>query len=90
MATHLIYIDSTYTESVSSKTISLSEDAYEALTALKKPDESFSDVVRRMTRRRSLTELADIFDAKAGEAIAKAIEDTREQRLKLRRQELGP
>ena len=41
------------------KTGTLSEDAYAALAALKREGESFSDVVRRLTRKgRSLLEFA--------------------------------
>lgn len=41
------------------KTVTLSEDAYTALAALKKEGESFSDVVRRLSKRsRSLVEFA--------------------------------
>ena len=41
------------------KTVTLSEDAYAALAALKREGESFSDVVRRLTRKgRSLLEFA--------------------------------
>jgi predicted CopG family antitoxin len=41
------------------KTITVSEDAYRALAALKRDGESFSDVIRRITRTsRSLLEFA--------------------------------
>lgn len=41
------------------KTVTLSEDAYIALAALKREGESFSDVVRRLTRQgRSLLDFA--------------------------------
>ena len=41
------------------KTVTLSEDAYISLAALKKDGESFSDVVRRLARgNRSLLEFA--------------------------------
>lgn len=41
------------------KTVTLSEDAYAALAALKREGESFSDVVRRLARKgRSLLDFA--------------------------------
>jgi predicted CopG family antitoxin len=44
---------------MSVKTVTLSEDAYVALAALKKEGESFSDVVRRLARgSRSLLDFA--------------------------------
>ena len=71
------------------RTISLSEDAYHALSASKRPGESFSDVVRRLARRRSLTDLAGVVDRKAADAIAAAIEANRRERIARRRKELG-
>lgn len=41
---------------VASKTISLSTDAYERLRLARKAGESFSDVVNRLTQRRSPVE----------------------------------
>lgn len=38
-----------YTDTVT-KTISLSDDAYEALVAVKRPEESFSDLARRLAQ----------------------------------------
>lgn len=44
---------------MSVKTVTLSEDAYVALASLKREGESFSDVVRRITRKnRSLLDFA--------------------------------
>lgn len=71
------------------KTISLADDAYEALLALKRPDESFSDTVRRLARRGSLTELAGIVPPARGERLARQIDENRERRMKARREELG-
>ncbi len=71
------------------RTISLSQDAYQALADSKRPGESFSDVVRRLARRRSLTELVGVVDRKAADAIAEAIEANRRDRMARRRKELG-
>lgn len=46
--------------------ISLVEDAYERLLGLKKPDESFSDLVRRLSRRSSPLELTGILPQPRG------------------------
>ena len=49
---------------MSTKTITLSEDAYEKLKALKQGSESFSEVVRKLTTRKPLTEFAGLLTAK--------------------------
>lgn len=41
------------------KTISLSDDAYDALVGVRRPGESFSEVARRLAR---LAALDDVFD----------------------------
>lgn len=41
------------------KTISLSDESYEALSSAKRPGESFTEVVRRLAR---LAALEDVFD----------------------------
>ena len=41
-----------------SKNISISEEAYQRLASLKKPNESFTQVINRLTRKRSILELA--------------------------------
>lgn len=57
------------------KTVTLSADAYEALAALKKEGESFSDVVRRLTKKnRSLLEFAGAWKDVPAETM-KEIED---------------
>ena len=70
------------------RTISLAEDAYEALSAMRRPGESFTDVVRRLTRTRSLTELGEAMDSDAAEDVASAVEANREKRIQRRREEL--
>lgn len=61
---------------MSTKTISLSEDAYENLKSMKSGKESFSDVVRKLTNERSLLEIAGIWKDKE---LGKTIEKTREK-----------
>ena len=41
------------------KTISLADDAYEALLDVKRPGESFSDLARRVSKREALDLLLD-------------------------------
>ena len=60
----------TYTGSMATKTISIMDDAYEMLKALKTPEESFSDEIRRLTSAKgSIMEFAgawkDISDKEA-------------------------
>lgn len=74
---------------MSTKTISLAEDAYEALLAAKRPGESFSDAVRRLARRRSLTDLAGLMRPADAESVARAIDANRKDRRATRRKELG-
>ncbi len=62
---------------MSTKTITLSEDAYESLKALKGEKDSFSDIVRKLTAKRSLTELATLFTPEEGERIKKSFEEGR-------------
>lgn len=81
---HRIHIHSL----MGTRTISLADDAYEALSAMRRPGESFSDVVRRLTRTRSLTELSETVEPDAADAIADAIEANRDERIRRRREEL--
>jgi len=65
-----------------SKSIRLSEDAYERLAAHKREDETFSDVVLRLAGERSLLELAGTFSDEEADDLREAIEDRRERRAK--------
>jgi predicted CopG family antitoxin len=63
-----------------SKSIRLSEDAYERLAAHKREDETFSDVVLRLAGERSLTELAGILTDEEADAMRDAVEERRARR----------
>jgi len=63
-----------------SKSIRLSEEAYERLAAHKGADETFSEVVLRLAGERSLLELAGILSDEEAEALRDAVEERRERR----------
>lgn len=74
---------------MATKTISLTEDAYLGLLSMKRPNESFSDVVRRLTGRGSLLDLCGILPREATEALAHNVDQNRKDRMAVRRKELG-
>jgi predicted CopG family antitoxin len=63
-----------------SKSIRLSEDAYERLAAHKRDDETFSDVVLRLAGERSLLELAGILSDEEADELRDAVEERRTRR----------
>lgn len=63
-----------------SKSIRLSEEAYERLAAHKREDETFSEVVLRLAGERSLLELAGILSDEEADALRDAIDERRERR----------
>ncbi|HEX9914700.1 MAG TPA: antitoxin VapB family protein [Candidatus Bathyarchaeia archaeon] len=60
------------------KNISISEEAYERLAALKRTNESFTEVINRLTRKRSILELVGALTEEEGEEIRRNIEELRE------------
>ncbi|AKG38451.1 hypothetical protein MA03_03005 [Infirmifilum uzonense] len=60
------------------KTITISIDAYEALLKLKRPGESFSDVILRLAKKRSLLELAGAWRDVDDEELGKVVMEIRE------------
>lgn len=63
-----------------SKTIRLSEEAYDRLAAHKDEDETFSDVVLRLAGERSLLDIAGILDEVEADGLEEAIAERRERR----------
>ena len=63
-----------------SKSIRLSEEAYERLAAHKHDDETFSEVVLRLAGERSLLEIAGILDDEEAAEVRDAVEKRRERR----------
>ena len=62
---------------MASKTITISEDAYERLKSLKEEDESFSDVINKITRERSLLEIAGILSEDEADELEEIIKERR-------------
>ena len=65
-----------------SNMVRLDDEAYDRLASLKREGESFSNVVRRVTGERSLSETAGIWSKENGgvEDIREAINERRERR----------
>lgn len=63
---------------MSTKNISITEDAYARLAALKRPNESFSQVIRRITERRSILELAGILSASEAQEFKNSVKASRD------------
>lgn len=55
------------------KVVQLSDEAYAHLRSLKRPGESFSDVVVRLTRSRSFQELRGIVPKRDADAALRSI-----------------
>jgi predicted CopG family antitoxin len=68
---------------MATKTISITKAAYDRLKARKGPDESFSDVILRLTERRPLVDYAGMLDKTSVKAIREAIETARRERRRL-------
>lgn len=63
-----------------SKSIRLSEEAYERLAAHKREDETFSEVVLRIAGERSLLDIAGVLDDEEADAVRAAVAERRERR----------
>jgi len=62
---------------VGTKNISISEEAYERLSALKKPNESFTEVINRLTEKRSILELAGVLTEREGRELNETLSTLR-------------
>ena len=63
---------------MATKTITITEDAYERLNALKKKEESFSEAIRRLTAKVKLTDFAGILTNEEAKSIKDKIAKSRE------------
>jgi predicted CopG family antitoxin len=67
------------------RTLTVTESAYERLAAMKRPGESFTDVILRVTSRRSLAQLAEAFSPGEARALAESVLLARDERREGRR-----
>jgi predicted CopG family antitoxin len=63
---------------MSTKTVSLSEDAYERLKSLKEDKESFSDVVRRVTETSNVSKFHGALSEDTADEVEENISENRE------------
>ena len=59
------------------RNISISDEAYSRLAALKRSNESFTNVVNRLTGKRSILELAGVLTPEEGSKLRQRVEDLR-------------
>jgi predicted CopG family antitoxin len=59
------------------RNISISDEAYARLSALKGPNESFTDVINRVAGKRSILELAGVLTDLEGDELRRRVDDLR-------------
>ncbi len=62
------------------KTITVTEDAYEALKSMKVEDESFSEVILRIKKKRPLSDFFGVLSKETGDRMEAAMKEVRKQR----------
>ncbi len=69
---------------MTTKTITITEDAYDALKGSKDMDESFSKAILRITHKKSLKEFVGVLSEKSGDKLEEAIKEMRRSRAESR------
>ena len=67
-----------YTE-LATKNIAISEEAYQRLKALKRPGESFTEVIERVTRSRGILDLAGLLSKAEAKEVEETVRQSRER-----------
>ncbi len=73
---------------MTTKTITVTEDAYTTLYHLKQEHESFSDVLLRIGKKKSLTEFIGALSPKSAQQLETTIKQIRQQHTKTHQQRL--
>jgi predicted CopG family antitoxin len=71
------------------RTISITDAAYARLAAEKRPGESFTDVILRLTKKRSIFDLPKVVSRKEADSIAEAYLEMRGERVARRERRLS-
>lgn len=69
----------THRKTMGTKNIAISDEAYQMLRALKKPGESFTGVIERMTRRSAVLELAGVLSRTEAVSVERRVKEVRKQ-----------
>ena len=74
----------TYTDNMATKTITISLDAYERLKAKKNPNDSFTDIILKLTRKKNTLDYIRSLKPKTEltDNIEKAMLETRKAKLR--------
>ena len=64
---------------LATRTISITDEAYQRLKAKKETNESFTDVINRLTKKRSLMELVGILSDNELEILEKSVTKSRKR-----------
>ena len=62
---------------MATKTLSITEDAYERLASFKEGKESFSDVITKLTKKNSILDLVGILSPEEGRELKKNLTERR-------------
>ncbi len=73
---------------MSTKTISITEDAYKRLACLKKNHESFSMVIERITGKKKISDFCGILSRESAEEYEKEIRNNREERNQIHKKRI--
>lgn len=71
-----------------SRTLNVTEEAYDLLASLKRERESFTDVIRRLAGERSLFDIVGVLDEEQARKLEQRVEQGRERSRKRRGKQL--
>ncbi len=64
---------------MATKSITITEDAYERLASFKNEKESFSDVINKLTRKSSYMDLVGVLSKEEAKELRESIKDVRKR-----------